>query len=97
MPPLKTTLKKAIKQAVTRAGKEALAHGELKVNRQGRRKKSRERSSQGNGPRGTGPLTDVREGHIANRPILANIFFVVFVGVLAVPGSRFSTECGAEP
>src|SRR3984893_26861 len=31
MPPLKTTLKKAIKQAVTRAGKEAVAHGELKA------------------------------------------------------------------
>lgn len=30
MPPLRATLKKAIKQAVTRAGKEALAHGELK-------------------------------------------------------------------
>ena len=31
MPPLKTTLKKAIKLAVTRAGKEAVAHGELKA------------------------------------------------------------------
>ena len=30
MPPLRTTVKKAIKQAVTRAGKEAIAHGELK-------------------------------------------------------------------
>jgi cardiolipin synthase A/B len=30
MPPLRTTLKKAIKQAVTRAGKDVLAHGELK-------------------------------------------------------------------
>ena len=30
MSPLKTTVKKAIKQAVTRAGKDALAHGELK-------------------------------------------------------------------
>ena len=30
MPPLKSTLKKAIKLAVTRAGKDALAHGDLK-------------------------------------------------------------------
>ena len=30
MPPLRTTLKKAIKQAVTRAGKEALTNGEMK-------------------------------------------------------------------
>jgi hypothetical protein len=30
MSPLRTTVKKAVKQAVTRAGKEALAHGELK-------------------------------------------------------------------
>jgi cardiolipin synthase A/B len=30
MPPLQTTLKKAIRQAVTRAGKDAVAHGELK-------------------------------------------------------------------
>jgi phosphatidylserine/phosphatidylglycerophosphate/cardiolipin synthase-like enzyme len=30
MPPLRTTLKKAIKQAVTRAGQEALAHGDMK-------------------------------------------------------------------
>jgi cardiolipin synthase len=31
MPPLRTTLKKAINQAVTRAGKGAMAHGELKA------------------------------------------------------------------
>lgn len=30
MPPLRATLKKAIKQAVTRAGKESLTHGDLK-------------------------------------------------------------------
>ena len=30
MPPLRSTLKKAIRQAVNRAGKDALAHGELK-------------------------------------------------------------------
>ena len=31
MPPLKTTLKKAIKQAVTKAGQDSLAHGNLKA------------------------------------------------------------------
>ena len=31
MPPLKTSVKKAIRQAVTRAGKKALPHGELKA------------------------------------------------------------------